>query len=72
MHALVRRIDGQVVAQAAPDRSDQRVPLVAVDLRIPADVSCEVSLFHEGGDHRLARVDGWRSMIARGNEGGQE
>jgi hypothetical protein len=40
VHALVRRIDGQVVAQAAPDRSDQRVPLVAVGL--PHSCGCEL------------------------------
>src|ERR1700692_890348 len=70
MHALVRRIDRQVVAEAAPERGDQRVPLVAVHLPHSADVSCEVSLFHEGGDDCLAKGR-WLAVhdIARGNEG---
>src|SRR5258708_9000683 len=73
MHALVRRYDRQVVAQAAPERGDQRVPLVAVHLPHSADVSCEVSLFHEGGDDRLAKAR-WMAVheVARGNEGRHE
>src|ERR1700680_2942168 len=70
MHALVRRLAGQVVAHAAPERGDQRVPLVAVHLPHSADVSCEVSLFHEGGDDCLAKGR-WLAVheIARGAEG---
>src|ERR1700686_4928015 len=70
MHALVRRIDRQMVPHAAPERGDQRIPLVAVHLPHSADVSCEVSLFHEGGDDCLAKGR-WLAVheIARGNEG---
>src|SRR6202140_5073138 len=73
MHALVRRIDRQMVPHAAPERGDQRIPLVAVHLTHSADVSCEVSLFHEGGDDRLAKAR-WLAVheIARGNEGPYE
>src|SRR5215470_12007208 len=73
MHALVRRFDSQVVAQAAPERGDQRVPLVAVHLPHSADVSREISLFHESGDDRLAKAR-WLAVhkIARGNEGPHE
>ena len=70
MHALVRRIDRQMVAQAAPESCDQRVPLAAVHLAHSADVGREVSLFHEGGDDRLAKAR-WLAVhqIARGHEG---
>ena len=70
MHALVRRIDRQMVAQAAPQRCDQCVPLVAVHLAHSADVSREVSLFHEGGDDRLAKARRLAvHQVARGHEG---
>ena len=73
MHTLVRRFDTQVVAQAAPERDDQRVPLAAVHFPHSADVSCEVSLFHECRDDGLAKAR-WLAVheIARGNEGPQE
>ena len=73
MHALVRRIDSQVVAQAAPERGDQFVSLLAVHLPHSADVSCEMSLFHESGDDRLAKAR-WLAVhdIARSNEGPHE
>src|ERR1700724_1984342 len=73
MHALVRRIDSQVAAQAAPERSDQRIALSAVNLPHSADVSRKVSLFHESSDDRLAKA---RRLavheIARGHEGAHE
>src|SRR5271168_3015212 len=73
MHALVRRIDAQVLSQAPPERGDERVPLVAIHFPHSANVSCEVTLFHEGSDHHLAKGR-WLAVheITRGNEGTYE
>ena len=62
MHALVRRVDRQVVAEAALEGSDQFVALIPVHQAHAADVRCKMSLLHEGGDDAWLMVDGWRSM----------
>ncbi len=70
MHALVRRIDSQVVTPAALKAGEQRVSLVAGTPPASAHVSSEVVLFPEGGHDRLAKAR-WLTIyeIARGNEG---
>ena len=70
MHALVWRIDRQMIAEAAPQRGDQRVALAPVLVSHSADVGGKVSLFHEGGNHRLAERR-WLAVqeISRGHEG---
>src|SRR5882757_96371 len=56
MHALVRRLDREMLAEPAPECSDQYVALAAIQLPHPADVSREMALLHEGRDDRLAQA----------------
>ena len=54
MHPLVRRIDREISAELGLDSGNQLVALLPVQYAHAANMSGEVSLVHEGGNHGLA------------------